>query len=96
MANTVVVGTAAGTDPTVYPCTINGSTNVSIVVTAPTLALIPSANQSTYVQARALRFMGDNTGATTLVTPLATGSVDANGNDTRNWAQLWLDGLILS
>lgn len=93
MSATVTVGAAAGTNPTVYPCTV-GSATFSVVVSAQTLAAVPSDEQSSYVQARALLASGDASGATDIVTPYATGS--AGPPDTRNWAAKWLAGQILS
>ncbi len=87
------IGTAQGTNPTTYPAS-NGTTTLSVVVTAATINLIPKVELDTYCQARALLATSDSTGATNVVTPLATGT--AGPPDTRNWAQKWLDGIILS
>lgn len=93
MSETVTVGAPTVATPAVYPCTV-GTTTVSVVVSAQALATVPAAEQSIYVQARALLATGDAAGATALVTPLATG--EAGPPDTRNWAALWQAGQIPS
>lgn len=87
------IGTAQGTNPTTYPAS-NGTTTLSVVVTAATINLIPKVELDTYCQARASLANDDGAMATTLVTPIATGA--SGPPDTRNWAKKWLDGIILS
>lgn len=92
------IGTAQGTNPTTYLAT-NGTTTLSVVVSAATINLIPKAELDIFCQARACLASADSVGAMTLVTPLASGALDTTAQppeDTRNWAQLWLDGTILS
>lgn len=99
MANTVTVGAVDGANPSVVPCTINGTNKVNIVVSGQSLRFIPSTEQSAYVQARALLLFGDSSGATGIVTPLVSGNIDTTVDphtDTRNWAKLWVDGIIIS
>lgn len=87
------ISTAQGANPTTYPASY-GTTTLSVVVSQATINLVPEAELDTYCQARACLASADSAGATTLVTPLVIGS--AGPPDTRNWAQLWLDGTILS
>lgn len=93
MSATVAVSAAEGQNPCVYPCTA-GAAQISVVVSATTLAAIPEAGQTAYVQARALLATGDAVGAMAIVTPLATGEIGPP--DTRNWAAQWLAGNVPS
>lgn len=93
MSATFTVGSAEGQNPTTFTCTA-GATSLNVIVSAASLILIPTEEQTSYCQARALLATGDSAGATNAVTPLASGT--AGPPETRNWAQLWLDGEILS
>ena len=93
MSATVTVGAATGQNPTSYPCqvSVNGGSNkaVTVVVSAATLALVPVAQQSAYVQARAMLAADDAADATATVMPFSDPA-----NPT--WADAWLAGNIPS
>lgn len=94
MSAVVTVGAKSGIDPVSYPCqvSVNGGAQkgVTVVATAATLSTIPQAEQTAYIEARAMLAAGDGDDATATVTPFAT------TDPAPNWAQNWIDGAIPS
>lgn len=70
--------------------------NIAVFVSSPTVNLVPETEFDIYLQARALLSTGYPSDALNLVSSYATGSITATGEDTRNWAALWVVGNILS
>lgn len=82
----------------VFPCSVNGDTNVNIVVTENTLNQLGDEINS-YLITRTLLLIGDKD-ITTFLQTNARGALvineDGSIEDLRNWAQLWIEGTVLS
>ena len=101
MSATASVGAPAVQGGVMAPCTVTdeatGKTyQVSVWVSPQTWATIPQSQQSAYLQARALLAGGAGypQDAQAIVQSLASGQ--AGPPETRNWAQHWMEGNVLS
>lgn len=89
----ITIGQVVGSNPMVFPCK-SGTSSFDIVVSNEAEQIVPTAQLNDYVTARVLLVSGQD--PLPIVSPLASGNVAEDGTDTRNWAKLWIDGIIIS